>query len=98
MHIIYKCYSAVELPDSGVDGRGRYSIVSSVIVQKVLRYLPMRFDPKISSLEERTYLDSIRTNELHGIFTAYEMRTEQENLVIKEATFKASKKSKRKEK
>ena len=26
-------------------------IKESVIVQKVLRYLPMRFDPKISALE-----------------------------------------------
>jgi hypothetical protein len=31
----------------------------SIIVQKVLRSLPMRFDPKISTLEERAYLDSI---------------------------------------
>jgi hypothetical protein len=68
----------------------------SIIVQKVLRSLPMRFDPKVSTLEERTYLDSISMDELHGIFTAYEMRTEQENPGIKEATFKASKKSKKK--
>jgi hypothetical protein len=39
----------------------------------------MRFDPKISTLEERAYLDSISMDELHGIFTAYEMKTEQEN-------------------
>jgi hypothetical protein len=68
----------------------------SIIVQKVLRSLPMRFDPKISSLEERTYIDSISMDELHGIFTTYEMRTEQENLATKEATFKAYKKSKKK--
>ena len=36
----------------------------------------MRFDPKISALEERENLDSISMDELHGIFTAYEMRTE----------------------
>jgi hypothetical protein len=35
-------------------------------------------------------------DELHGIFTAYEMRTEQENPDIKEASFKASKRSKKK--
>jgi hypothetical protein len=46
-----------------------------VIVQKVVRSLPMRFDPKISSLEERVYLDSISMNGLHVIFTTYEMRT-----------------------
>jgi hypothetical protein len=65
-----------------------------VIVQKVLRSLPMRFDPKISALEEISDLNSIIMDKLHGIFTAYEMRTEQENPDIKEAVFKASKKSK----
>jgi hypothetical protein len=35
-------------------------------------------------------------DELHGIFTSYEMRTEHENLDIKEADFKASKKSNQK--
>jgi hypothetical protein len=51
-------------------------IEESVIVQKVLRSLPMRFNPKISELEERSDLNSISMDELHGIFTAYEMRTE----------------------
>jgi hypothetical protein len=37
-------------------------------------------------------------DELHGIFTAYEMRTEQENPDVKEAAFKASKRSKKKKK
>jgi hypothetical protein len=70
-------------------------IKETIIVQKVLRSLPMRFDPKISTLEERAYLNSISMDELHGIFTAYEMRTKQENLDIKEAAFKASKRSKK---
>jgi hypothetical protein len=71
-------------------------IKESVIVQKVLRSLPMRFDPKISTLEEREDLNSIRMDELHGIFTTYEMRTEQENPDIKQEAFKASKRSKKK--
>jgi hypothetical protein len=58
----------------------------------------MRFDPKISTLEERDDIDSISMDELHGIFTAYEMRIEQENPGIKEAAFKASKRSKQKSK
>jgi hypothetical protein len=33
-------------------------------------------------------------DELHGIFTAYEMRIEQENIGIKQVAFKASKNSK----
>jgi hypothetical protein len=47
----------------------------SMVVQKVLRSLPMRFYPKISSLEERADLDTLSMDELHGMFTAYEMRT-----------------------
>jgi hypothetical protein len=43
-------------------------IEESVIVQKVVRYLPMRFNPKISTLEERSDLNSISMDELHGIF------------------------------
>ena len=68
-----------------------------VIVQKVLRSLPIRFNPKISALEERSVLNSINMDELHGIFTTYEMRTEHENpdvKNVKEVAFKASKRSK----
>jgi hypothetical protein len=70
-------------------------IQESVTVQKVLRSLPMRFDPKILTLDEREGINSIIMDELHGIFTAYEMRTEQENPDVKEAAFKASKISKK---
>jgi hypothetical protein len=73
-------------------------IEESVIVQKVLRSLRMRFNPKISALEEISDLNSISMDELRGIFTAYKMRTEQENLDVKEASFKASKRSKQKKK
>jgi hypothetical protein len=73
-------------------------IKESIIVQKVLRSLPMRFDPKISVLEEISDLNSISMGKLHGIFIAYEMRTEQENPYVKEEAFKASKRSKQKEK
>jgi hypothetical protein len=76
----------------------REEIEESVIFQKILRSLPMRFNPKISTLEERSDLDSISMDELHGIFTAYEMRTEHENPYVKEVTFKASKISKQKKK
>jgi hypothetical protein len=69
-----------------------------VIVQKILRSLPMRFNPKISTLEERSDLDSISMDEMHGIFTAYEMRNEQENPDVKETIFKESKRSKKKKK
>ena len=52
-------------------------IEESVIVQKILRSLPMRFDSKISSIEERSDLDTITVDKLHGTLTSYEMRTKQ---------------------
>jgi hypothetical protein len=66
-----------------------------VIVQKVLRSLTMIFDPKISSLKEITYLYTLSVYNLHGILIAYEMRTEKENPITKEAMFKASNNTKK---
>jgi hypothetical protein len=73
-------------------------IEESIIVQKLLRSLLMTFNPKISTLEERSDLNSISRDALHGIFTAYEMRTKQENPDVKEEAFEASKRSKKKKK
>jgi uncharacterized coiled-coil protein SlyX len=82
---------------NGIKGLGD-EMKEQVVVQKVLRSLPMRFDPKISSLEERVDLATLTMDELHGILTAYEMRIEKDNSVMKEETFKASKKTKKKNK
>ena len=49
----------------------------------------MKYDSKVSTLEERDELDDITVDELHGIFTAYEMRTGHNEPSRKEATFKA---------
>jgi hypothetical protein len=62
------------------------------IVQNILRSLPTRFDSKISAIEERSNLDTVTMDELHGIITAYEMRTEQEDPSGKESAFKVSNK------
>jgi hypothetical protein len=48
-----------------------------MVLKKVLRSLPIRFDPKISAIEERVDLGTLSMDELHGIFTTYEMRIEQ---------------------
>ena len=52
-------------------------IEESDIVQKILRSLPMRFDSKISAIEERSDQDIMTVDELHGTLTPYEMRNEQ---------------------
>ena len=70
-------------------------IENTTLVQKILRSLPMRFDSKVSALEERQYLDKLSMDELHGILTTYEMRTKKENPSRKEETFKVSKKTKK---
>jgi hypothetical protein len=61
------------------------------IVKKILRSLPMRYDAKISIIEDRSDLDTLTVDQLHGIFTAYEMRTRNGKSSKNETTFKASK-------
>jgi hypothetical protein len=48
-------------------------------VQKVLMSLPLRFDAKVSTIEEMKDLEKLMMDEIHGILTAYEMRTKKEN-------------------
>ena len=60
------------------------------MVSKVLRTLPMSYNPKVSTLEERDDLKNITMDELHGILTAYEMRIGQNGSSRKEAYFKSS--------
>jgi hypothetical protein len=67
------------------------------IVQNILRSLPMRYDAKISTIEDRPELDKLIVDQLHGILTAYEMRTGQEKPSKGETTFKASKEKKNQE-
>jgi hypothetical protein len=63
-------------------------------VQKVLRSLPLIFAAKVSTIEEMKDPEKLTMDELHGILTAYEMRTKKENPSQKEAYFKASKNTK----
>ena len=64
------------------------------VFDKVLRTFPMNYDTKVFTLEEWNYLDILTIDELHGILTAYKMRTGQNYPSRKEATFKAIKYSK----
>jgi hypothetical protein len=79
---------------NNIKGLGE-EVDESMVVQNVIILLPMIFDPNISTLEEIIDIDTLIMDELHGIFTSYEMRIEQENSVIKEATFKAYTKTKK---
>ena len=50
----------------------------------------MRYDPKVSTLEEWDDLKKVTMDKLHGILTAYEMRIGQNGSSRKEASFEAS--------
>ena len=58
------------------------------MVKKVLRTMPMKYDSKVSTLEERDDLDALTVDELHENFTTYKMRTGHNDSSRKEATFK----------
>lgn len=51
----------------------------SIIVQKVMRSLPLRYDRKVSTIEESRDLTKMTMDELHGILMTYEMRTKTKN-------------------
>ena len=50
-------------------------VPKEAILYKVLRSLPMRFDSKVSVLEDKKDLDNVTMDEVHGILTTSEMRT-----------------------
>ena len=56
-----------------IQGLGVY-LEDIEIIEKVLRSLPMIYNPKTSTLEDRENLDKLTMNELYGILIAYEMR------------------------
>ncbi|XP_059066273.1 uncharacterized protein LOC131857603 [Cryptomeria japonica] len=70
-------------------------VKDTLVVQKLLRTLTMKFDPKVSAIEEMKDLKTLTKDELFGILTAYEMRTEDKPSQ-KEVAFKISKKGKKK--
>ena len=67
-------------------------VEKAIVVRKVLRSLPKRFNPKIFALEERIDLKTMIVYQLHGILVAHEMRIEDKDTSKKEAAFKVSSK------
>jgi uncharacterized lipoprotein YehR (DUF1307 family) len=70
----------------------------SLVVQKVLRSLLLKYHDKVSAIEETRDLTKMKMDELHGSLITYEMRTgtksDQPN---NEAAFKSTKKTKDKD-
>jgi hypothetical protein len=65
-------------------------VTDKPIMKKILRSLPMRYNAKISSIEDKSDLKTLTVDQLHGIFTTYEMRTRHDKSTKDETTFKAS--------
>jgi hypothetical protein len=61
------------------------------LVQKILRSLPDRFNPKVSAIEELNDLKTLQFDQLLGTLTAYEMRIVKDKPTSREASFKADK-------
>jgi hypothetical protein len=64
------------------------------LVEKILRTLPMLYNPKVSTIEYREKLDELTMDELYGILIAYELILGHESIPKGEASFKVLKKTK----
>ena len=62
-----------------------------------MRYLPSRFNPKVSTIEETTNWETLTTNQLLGNLTTYEMRLPKRKSNVGEAAFKVDNCMKEKE-
>ena len=69
----------------------REPIQNSKVARKILRSLPERFKPKVTTIEESKDVDLMRVDELVGSTQTYEM-TLRSSQKPKDSTFKASKK------
>jgi hypothetical protein len=61
------------------------------LVQKILRSLPDRFNPKVSAIEELNDIKTLSFDQLLGMLTAYEMRIVTDKTTSREVSFKADK-------
>jgi hypothetical protein len=67
------------------------TIGESSLVQKILRSLPDRFNPKVFVVEELNDLKTLQFDQLLGTLTAYEIRIVKDKPTSREASFKADK-------
>jgi len=56
----------------------------SHLVQKILRYLLDRFNPKVSAIEELNDLKTLSIDQLIGTLTSYEMRISKDKSITRE--------------
>jgi hypothetical protein len=87
---ISKYFLRVEEHVNSMKGLGE-NFDDSLLVQKILRSLPEKFNPKVSTIEELNDLKNLSIDQLLGTLTAYEMRINKDKSSTREAYFKADK-------
>jgi hypothetical protein len=87
---IGKYFLRVEELVNAMKGLGE-KIEESILVQKILRSLLDKFNPKVSAIEELNDLKTLSIDQLLGTLTAYEMRINKDKSITREASFKADK-------
>jgi hypothetical protein len=87
---VSKYFLRVEELVNAMKGLGE-KIEESFLVQKILRFLLDKFNPKVSSIEELNDLKYKFILQLLGTLTAYEMRIRKDKSITRESSFKADK-------
>jgi hypothetical protein len=87
---ISKYFLRVEELVNAMKGLGE-KFDDSLLVQKILRSLPDKFNPKVSAIEELNDLKTMSIDQLLGTLTAYEMRINKDKSSTREASFKVDK-------
>jgi hypothetical protein len=68
---IFEYFERIDELVNAVRGLGE-TILNREIVDKVLRIVPMAYNPKVSTLEDRENISKLTLDELYGIVFAYE--------------------------
>jgi hypothetical protein len=87
---ISKYFLRVEELVNAMKGLGE-KIEESILVQKILRSLLDKFNPKVSAIEELNDLKTLSIDQLLGTLTTYEMRINKDKSITREASFKEKK-------
>jgi hypothetical protein len=84
---ISKYFLRVEELVNAMKGLGEM-VDDSLLIQKILRSLPDKFNPKVSAIEELNDLKTLSIDQLLGTLTTYEMRINKDKSSTREASFK----------
>jgi hypothetical protein len=87
---IWKYFLRVEELVNAMKALGE-KIEEPSLVQKILRSLPDRFNPKVSTIEELNDIKALAFDQLLGTLTTYEMRIVTDKPTSREASFKVDK-------